>query len=354
MSEIKYFAARNAPEGFCSYFPEIFSPDTLDLIYIIKGGPGTGKSTMMKKIGSAVQAAGYGVEYYYCSSDPDSLDGIKIPELSAAVLDGTSPHMTDSKYPGAVERIVNLCEFFDNDRLKKNAKSIRELSAAQSVLYVRAYSSLRVAGELRGELDLLLEGAVLREKLSGAVSKLVSAYAGGDSIGGSSLVRCQQALSTKGNVKFDTFEALAKTKYAVGGITGVPQIFLSEVKRALCEKGIDVLYSPECDGEKPNSLYIPAYRISFETVGRITPEVKEKYEKVINASRFIDKKAIRQLRNRIRFVNKTKALFISNALEALSQVAPLHQAIEKIYISAVDFSGIDRMTQAIIGILLKK
>jgi hypothetical protein len=35
---------------------------------------------------------GYDVEFHCCSSDNDSLDGIVIPSIRVAMLDGTAPH----------------------------------------------------------------------------------------------------------------------------------------------------------------------------------------------------------------------------------------------------------------------
>lgn len=32
------------------------------------------------------------VEYLYCSGDPKSLDGVHIPRIRTAIVDGTSPH----------------------------------------------------------------------------------------------------------------------------------------------------------------------------------------------------------------------------------------------------------------------
>ena len=84
-----YYAAANTANGFLSLFGEIFSPAALSRIYIIKGGPGTGKSTFMYGIGKAAKERGLETEYYYCSADTGSLDGVKIPELAAAVIDGT-------------------------------------------------------------------------------------------------------------------------------------------------------------------------------------------------------------------------------------------------------------------------
>ena len=42
-----YFAAANASDGFYSRFPALFDPacGKWQKIYIIKGGPGTGKSS---------------------------------------------------------------------------------------------------------------------------------------------------------------------------------------------------------------------------------------------------------------------------------------------------------------------
>ena len=45
-----YFASANSFEGFKSNFAKIFAPEEYERIYIIKGGPGTGKSSLMKRI----------------------------------------------------------------------------------------------------------------------------------------------------------------------------------------------------------------------------------------------------------------------------------------------------------------
>ena len=42
----EYFAAANSYEGFISFFDNIFNSEKFDRIYVIKGGPGTGKTVM--------------------------------------------------------------------------------------------------------------------------------------------------------------------------------------------------------------------------------------------------------------------------------------------------------------------
>ena len=45
-----FFGACNSFHGFKSFFGEIFKRKDFTRIYVIKGGPGTGKSSFMKKI----------------------------------------------------------------------------------------------------------------------------------------------------------------------------------------------------------------------------------------------------------------------------------------------------------------
>ena len=98
----KFFSVFNSAGGFVSWFDEIFKTDELGRLFIIKGGSGTGKSTLMKRIADRGVSLGCECEYYYCSSDPKSLDGIILRENSSraeargvlnyasiAIIDGT-------------------------------------------------------------------------------------------------------------------------------------------------------------------------------------------------------------------------------------------------------------------------
>lgn len=53
------------------------------------------------------------MEYFYCSSDTDSLDGIASPSLKVAAIDGTAPHVIEPDYPGVYDEIINLEDFWD-------------------------------------------------------------------------------------------------------------------------------------------------------------------------------------------------------------------------------------------------
>ena len=87
-----FFVGANSGEGFQNLFSEVVDlADNYDLM-VLKGGPGVGKNTFMREIGRCMEAAGAPVEYLWCSGDPHSLDGVVLPSIRCAVVDGTAPH----------------------------------------------------------------------------------------------------------------------------------------------------------------------------------------------------------------------------------------------------------------------
>lgn len=87
----RVFPGGNTSYGFHSFYDYIIGPDATRIL-VIKGGPGVGKSTFMKSIGEAMLERGYDVEFLHCSSDNSSLDGVVIPAIKVALVDGTAPH----------------------------------------------------------------------------------------------------------------------------------------------------------------------------------------------------------------------------------------------------------------------
>ena len=140
-----FFAGANSGDGFQNLFPEVTDlEDTYDLM-VLKGGPGVGKSTFMREIGCTMEAAGTPVEYLWCSGDPDSLDGVVLPEIRCAVVDGTSPHVIEPRYPAAVDRYVDLGRFYDLTAAKAAAEEVKARTRDYKAAYQRAYRHLKAA-----------------------------------------------------------------------------------------------------------------------------------------------------------------------------------------------------------------
>jgi Adenylate kinase and related kinases len=95
----RMFPGGNTWRGFHSFYDQIIGPDARR-VFILKGGPGAGKSTFMKWIADRLAAMGFDAEYHHCSADPASVDAVVFPSLRTALLDGTAPHVVDPPFPG--------------------------------------------------------------------------------------------------------------------------------------------------------------------------------------------------------------------------------------------------------------
>ncbi len=146
-----YFACGNTAKGFQNFFASNLK--NLDKVFILKGGPGTGKSSLMKKVGTAVTNKGVPVEYIHCSSDPSSLDGIIIREIGIAIVDGTAPHVIEPTAPGAIEEYVNLGTAWNVDQLASHKNKILFLQSEISACYPKAYSCFSKALRIHDEWE---------------------------------------------------------------------------------------------------------------------------------------------------------------------------------------------------------
>ena len=142
MQAIHYFPGGNTAEGFCSHFGDILPAPVQRRMFYLKGGPGVGKSTLMRRVGEAAEKAGLEVEYFHCSSDPDSLDAVCLPQKGAALMDGTAPHVYDPVAPGARDTLVGLGDFLDEAALRSHIEDILNLQKAISGRFRRCYCYL--------------------------------------------------------------------------------------------------------------------------------------------------------------------------------------------------------------------
>lgn len=87
---IHRFLGAATPNGARDFILNI--TDDIDKRYFIKGRPGTGKSTFMKRVANYASDRGIDVEIYHCGFDHNSLDMIIMRELNVCIFDSTAPH----------------------------------------------------------------------------------------------------------------------------------------------------------------------------------------------------------------------------------------------------------------------
>lgn len=150
----RLFLGNNGPHGFCGFYNEILAG--IGRVYILKGSPASGKSTLIKKIGAEAERKGMRTEYWHCSGDSSSLDGLYIKALDFAVVDGTAPHVVDPTLPVLKERLVPLGDFISREKLLHHKSDMEKLLSDKKSAFSRAYAHLnalycenRLIGTLR-------------------------------------------------------------------------------------------------------------------------------------------------------------------------------------------------------------
>lgn len=338
--EEAYFAAVNSGTGFISFFEEIFYAPQISRRYVIKGGPGTGKSSFLRRVAKSAESCGRSVKYYYCSSDTDSLDGVVI-DGSIALLDGTAPHSCDTVLAGACDEIINLGDFWDSDSLFESREDIVKYSADKKREYACAYSYLSAAARLMKSCKLFTARFAEQEKLIKNAQKLCGAY----SSGMGTVTRAQMsAFGVHGRVHLDTLKNSAGRIWAVEDHYGVGALFMSELLRAARRRGCDVAVSYDTlSGVCPEEILFTQSGDLFYLSKNPTDN-----DRAIRCTRFVNKNALAELRGAYRASAQALDTLLAIAAERLSAAGKLHAQIEQIYVGAMHFDGVRKKCDEVI------
>lgn len=353
MAHTTYFLGANSKDGFYSLMDQLMDPAKARAIYILKGGPGCGKSSVMKKVGQAAQDAGYCPQYIYCSGDPDSLDGLVIDELGVALCDGTAPHIVEPKYPGAVERYVNLGAFYDAAALAEHKDAIIELMEGYQGAYRRAYRCLKGAGQLMEDNLELLETDALREKVKKRSRGIIAREIPRHGTGGAVTARFLSAVTCKGQVCFfETADILCKRIYELADSYGLAHLMLDELLGAAVERGHDAVVCPDpMAPDRLQHLLLPGLGVGFVTGSPELPYPGKPYRR-IRLDAMADQTELRRHKARVRFSRKVARALLDEGMETLAAEKVLHDRLEEIYNPHVDFDRVYATAQDIIDEIL--
>ena len=345
-----FFVGANSGDGFQNLFDELVDlEDTYDFM-VLKGGPGVGKNTFMRMIGQTMEQAGAAVEYLWCSGDPDSLDGVVLPELRCAIADGTSPHVLEPKYPAAVDRYVDLGRFYDLTAAKAAAEEIKAHTHDYQAAYVRAYRSLKAARQV--ELDAMT--AVVRTFDAGRAERRIEGIIARELRGrrgqrGKTARRFLGSITHKGYLwRFDSVDALCPKVYELEDSWELAAPYLARLHEAAVEQGWDTVLcmSPEAP-DQAEHLLIPGLGLAFVTSRPGMDYGKKPYRRIR-----LDAMTEPVGKARLRFQSRMTALLREEGVTALKEAKASHDALEAVYNPYVDFDGVRALAALEAGRLL--
>ncbi|QRG68963.1 hypothetical protein [Brevibacillus choshinensis] len=150
--------------------------DHLEKRYFIKGRPGSGKSTMLKKLVNEAVKQGVDVEVYHCGLDPHSLDMVILPEKSVALFDSTAPHEYFPSKP--TDEVVDMYErAIASGTDEQYEAELTDIKARYTQKIKEATACLGVAKELRDQLNHVYVEATDHQRLKAVVQAIMSRLA---------------------------------------------------------------------------------------------------------------------------------------------------------------------------------
>lgn len=338
--EERYFAASNSSRGFISYFDKIFDPSRFEHIYIIKGGPGTGKNYFMRTIAEVAENKGKKVICYYCSSDQNSLDGIVIDD-KIAVIDGTSPHDADADIPGAVQDIVDLGVFWDIGALSEKRELITKINAEKKKHYSRAYKYLAAYHEISEAAERLTTPIIDLKKIRKSVQSIMNSVKNGETY--IQKIALCDSVGMEGRVRFDSFDIKAKKIYRIGDLFDTANIYLSVVAETAKVKNLSVTLSYDpINSDKLDAVFLDDEKILFSARG---DRENAALTKNISMARFLPSCELSKVRSSLKKAMKLRELMLEETMLALSDVKEEHFRLESIYKSAMDFEKKEKFTE---------
>ena len=353
--KIHFFLGANAPSGFYSLYDQLIDPEQAQEILILKGGPGCGKSSLMRRVGQAMEERGLDVEYIDCSGDPDSLDAVLIPALKTAIVDGTAPHVVEPHYPGAVESYVNLGAYYDQAGLATVKHRLISVTQGYKACYHRAYRCLTAAAQLiEDDRSLLLTKELdvkLAKRTRGILSREIK-KSGGET--GKSIQRFLGAITWKGTLcNYDSVLTLCKRIYELSDSWGLAHGMLMQLAAGAMSAGHDIISCPSpMFPDRMEHLIIPSLSLAFVSTPSAHSLPFRPYRR-IRVDAMADSELVRRSRARLRFAHKVASALTQEAVSALAQAKAAHDELESIYNPYVDFRQVYHTADTLAARLLQ-
>lgn len=354
-----WFAAANSERGFENRFPALFREEAgVEHLYIIKGGPGTGKNRLMRRVADRAEARGWHAVRFLCSSDPESLDGLWLTSpagVRVGILDGTAPHAWEPTLPGAREELLDLGRFWDSTALAREQENICRLDLRKSAAYRRAYHCLRAAGEADRVGESLLAPCLREAKLDTLADRLLRmAVRRGRAAEPIPLPAevFRRGYTMSGPMRLDTPDHLSARLLCIGDRSGAGYRLLHLLRHRAAERHLPVTVF--CDPLRPDRIDGILFHDSRLCVLCDRPAAgrPEADPHPLSLRSCLDNDTLQRVRPQLRAAAGLRDLALANAARHLSAAREAHFELEKIYAAAMDFSAVTDFTEEVCGKIL--
>lgn len=330
------FPGAMGPDGFISCFDQLMEDSVLRRRITLKGGPGVGKSTFMRRLHAALCPNGEEATLYFCSGDPDSLDAVAVPHAGLLILDGTAPHVIDPQIPGARDSIVNLGECLNEPAMRPRLPHIKACMQDHAALSRRARACMQAACTLSRDNAAIVDTATDAKRMTQMTRALISAVLTGDAPPQETPVLRRvitDAVTPKGELCLIAENPQPRVIRLCAHYAQDLTCVLREVSFAVRAAGYSVEehLCPWVPGRLLH-LSVPALGVLLTTSDLLTSEQTFDFSACLPQSSLLRKEGLlEQGRAGVK-------LHLHRAVAALQQAKELHDELETFYVPNMDFA----------------
>jgi len=339
-----FFAGVNTPDGFYSCFDSIADDRKVIRKVYIKGGAGTGKSSLMKKAIKKADEEGYKTDIFHCSSDPKSVDGVYIPALKTALLDATAPHCYDPRYPGVSGEYFNCASFLNDEKLREHREDIIYFDELKKRAFEKAYNYLSAAQKVLLDLSLSYKRNMYIHGIELEAQKFQNKILPEITMPKSGMCRKMflSAVGPDGVVNYLKEAFKTGRTFIVKGGYGTSH-FIRRIMETALWRGfsVEAFYCPMFPDEKIEHLIISDINVNITTYNYYHHHTDGE---VIDLDEYCT-----EIPARLEDAWGCIAVLLRQAISALSEARAAHSFLESFYVPAMDFEGLEEQS----GLLIK-
>ena len=341
--QIRYvFTSSYAKTGFYTFIPELIAQ--VRQVYILKGHPGAGKSTLIRLLGDLMLEHGYEIEFWVSAIEPHNLDGLYIVSLDIAVINGSLPVPIDPIYPAGQGEIINLGNFLDKSAICEEHEEIQKLALDIRQKEIKTNCLLRNAAIVKDDIKNVTSKYLNLEKVSGLINTLAKEIL-------ADLPKEKHffasALTAEGMINYiDDISEDCLKRYILKGHPGsAKSTIINELASIFKEQGYIIeYYHSGFDVESIEMIIINELRVALIDGGSIDLRTRP-LDVVIDMAAVLDNYEVEaESVKKSEIYRSFEALLLEIQTELDSSRSMLNN-LKKIYAMAVDFEKLDEERQ---------
>ena len=350
-----FFLESYTSHGLCSFFDELYEPDSVRRAYLVTGGISSACSMLIRLVTDSAEQRGlctHRISNALCSHQ---LDAVYFPQLGVCLSNGGERGIVAPRYPVTAEEICSISECLDSAKLREGAQEIRRLYDERNQLKARASGFMTAAQALINDSRSIARRYMDSEKVHRYASRLARReFPAREGHRGREYRRFLSSVTARGVEAYShTLAGLCERFYIFCDRYGaVNELLMELIRDYALSAGYDVISCYCAVSMTVEHVIVPELELCF--FSDKTYHSSEFIDKrKINYNRFTDIKAMSECKKRLSFNRRGAEEMLSQAVGLLGAAEGMQKRLDFMYFSCMDkarMSSIaDRITKEIMS-----